>query len=680
MAAASAAPRIFVSYARSDGKEIAAELRRRLQDEHGFPLWQDLADMEGGRDWWQQITEAIDHVEFLVLVMTPAALGSEYVRREWRYARQQGRCVIPVIGAEGIDFTVLSGWMRRSHFVDPTSPSSGAVSSARSRGRARPRVRRSWSRTCPTFSSAGRANSSSWSLRCSTRTARSRSRSPRRCAAPAATARPRSPARSVTTKRIQSAFDDGILWVTLGEQPGDIQGHVVDLIEVLTGERPGFSTLDAATTRLAEALGERRMLIVIDDVWNAAHTRPFLQGGPYCARLITTRNSDALPTNARRIDVDAMKGSEANELIRYDLPDGEDDVIKRLAARLGEWPLLLKLVNGALRRRVDEMNQSLSDALTWVSIALDRRGLAAFDAREAEDRSQAVAKTLGVSLELLNEDDRARFAELATFPEDVDVPLNTVAALWGCTAGLDDFDTEDLCGRFFGLSLLLRLDLATRRTRLHDVIRGYLQAEQKERLLTFHADMVGAYRAQSPEGWYAGPDDGYFFQYLPYHLGKAERIEELRELLFDYRWLRAKLKAVGLAGVIQDFELLRTDEQTRRMAAGLRMSAHALASDPRQLAGQLLGRFVADDGPEIATLLTEAREGADRPAFLPLRPTLTPPGTVLIRILAGHGGRIRAAAALPERGQALSGADDGTLRLWDLEGGQEVRRFTGHLG
>ena len=90
MAPAPAAPRIFVSYARSDGKEIAAELRRRLQDEHGFPLWQDLADMEGGKDWWLQITEAIDHVEFLVLVMTPAALASP--------SRAQGVALRPPAG------------------------------------------------------------------------------------------------------------------------------------------------------------------------------------------------------------------------------------------------------------------------------------------------------------------------------------------------------------------------------------------------------------------------------------------------------------------------------------------------------------------------------------------------------------------------------------------------------
>ena len=66
-------PRIFISYARTDGESFAKELRRRLR-EHGFSLWQDRTEMEGGKDWWQQIVEALDHVEYLLLVMTPAAL------------------------------------------------------------------------------------------------------------------------------------------------------------------------------------------------------------------------------------------------------------------------------------------------------------------------------------------------------------------------------------------------------------------------------------------------------------------------------------------------------------------------------------------------------------------------------------------------------------------------------
>jgi TIR domain len=155
MGPASAAPRIFVSYARSDGKAPAVELRRRLQDEHGFPLWQDVADLEGGKDWWRQVIGAIDHVEFLILVMTPAALRSEYVRRAWRYARQQGRCVIPVIGAKGIDFDALPGWMRRAHFVDPAEPDQWRRFVRTLEGPCRATRVPSRSTTCPRTSSRG---------------------------------------------------------------------------------------------------------------------------------------------------------------------------------------------------------------------------------------------------------------------------------------------------------------------------------------------------------------------------------------------------------------------------------------------------------------------------------------------------------------------------------------------
>jgi hypothetical protein len=96
---------VFISYARSDGERQAMNLRQRLEAA-GIRLWQDRASMEGGRDWWLQITAALDAVEFMVLVMTPAALNSPLVRKEWQYARQHGVCVYPVIGS-ALDFSVL---------------------------------------------------------------------------------------------------------------------------------------------------------------------------------------------------------------------------------------------------------------------------------------------------------------------------------------------------------------------------------------------------------------------------------------------------------------------------------------------------------------------------------------------------------------------------------------------
>ena len=51
-------------------------------------------------------------------------------------------------------------------------------------------------------------------------------------------------------------------------------------------------------------------------MWKSAHVEPFLQGGKRCARLITTRMTDALPKAAKKVKVDAMRESEAVELLR----------------------------------------------------------------------------------------------------------------------------------------------------------------------------------------------------------------------------------------------------------------------------------------------------------------------------------------------------------------------------
>ena len=43
---------------------------------------------------------------------------------------------------------------------------------------------------------------------------------------------------------IEDAFSDGVLRVALGEKPEDLVGRIADLIEILTGERPGVTHLE----------------------------------------------------------------------------------------------------------------------------------------------------------------------------------------------------------------------------------------------------------------------------------------------------------------------------------------------------------------------------------------------------------------------------------------------------
>ena len=135
----------------------------------------------------------------------------------------------------------------------------------------------------------------------------------------------------------------------------------------------------------------------------------------------------------------------------------------------------------------------MPDALAYINEALDECGLTIFDARDAQDRSQAVAKTLNVSFQLLTEDEYTRYTELSIFPEDIDIPLATLQKLWGVRGGLGKIKTEKLCEDFFRLSLVLSFDPTTRTIRLHDVIRSYLQQEVGAALPALHAQLLDAY-------------------------------------------------------------------------------------------------------------------------------------------------------------------------------------------
>jgi hypothetical protein len=123
-------------------------------------------------------------------------------------------------------------------------------------------------------------------------------------------------------------------------------------------------------------------------------------------------------------------------------------------------------------------------------------------AHNETDRSKAVAHTIGLSLDLLDQARQARFGELGIFPEDADVPVDIVARFWAETGGLDAGETEDFLNKLSDLSLLLHLDLDRRTLRLHDIIRHFLLDQAgKERLVAEHK-CVGCenrHRARPPQ-------------------------------------------------------------------------------------------------------------------------------------------------------------------------------------
>ncbi len=660
-------PRVFISYARKDGELAARDLRRRLvAGPPALTVWQDRAELEGGVGWWKQITDALDVVEFLVLVMTPAAQRSAMVQREWRYARQRGVCVYPVHSlAIPVDFSALPRWMRKAHFFEVEHEWDTLVAHL-----ARPAVAKRVPFMAPDLPAGF--------------VARPEVMSPLRHALLRATGE-----EVAITTALQGAgglgkttlaialchdedvlefFDDGILWVTLGNEP-KVLDELAKVYVALSGRRPAFVDRDDAAYHLAQVLEERNCLIVIDDVWNPAHLKPFLRGGKGCVRLLTTRLSEIGP-QARRFAIDTMNAAQATELLAKGLTVTVRDrpALRGLAKRLGEWPLLLELANAQLRRRVDK-GEALRRAIAHAEERLQRDGVTAFDLRRAEQRQEAVARTMQLSLDLLDDRELEAFLQLAVFPEDVDIPLAVAGELWG----LDAFEAEELAQLLDDISLT-RLSLRTGSMRLHDLIRSYA--------LNCVPDLPGAHRRMSallPAAALASTD--YAWRWLPFHLLQSGQREALRDLLDDPAWLLRKLHHTDVVALGEDFDLLNDDPESGLVQQALKLAAAVLAKNPAQLPGQLLGRLpAAPDRPRLQALRARAQEFADEAWLRPLRSLLTPSGSPNIATLVGHGAPVLCLALSDDAAFVVSGGADGSVRVWDWRRGRALAVMQGPPG
>ncbi len=86
---------IFISYSRRD-QEFVARLAANL-NEQVAGVWFDQAAIQVGQKWHDEIMDGIQECKVFVLVLSPDAVESRYVREEVNKALELGKVIIPVL-------------------------------------------------------------------------------------------------------------------------------------------------------------------------------------------------------------------------------------------------------------------------------------------------------------------------------------------------------------------------------------------------------------------------------------------------------------------------------------------------------------------------------------------------------------------------------------------------------
>jgi len=432
------------------------------------------------------------------------------------------------------------------------------------------------------------------------------------------------------------------------------------------------------------------------DVWNVADADPFDAQAAPSRLLITTRNQGvAKGLGAAVREIRELKSADALTMLAAyagrsvdALPKVADDIVREC----GELPLAVAMAGAMLQDRPEGQWPTLLEQLKNA----DLEHLAADLRQYREHRSMLAA--LDVSVQELPEDVRLRYLDFAVFPEDIEVPERVLHQLWGA-AGVKLFTAQQTVNVLADRSLLRRVNRSRRHEgdrrddhpasprndeevylTLHDLQHDYVRAKGGD-LVPRHARLVEAYRSTSPDrNLHAVEPDGYFFEHIARHVRDGEGTAALRSLLFDHRWLQAKLNATGVNALLADFELLdlAKDEPLRLLRDALRLSGHVLSRRPEELPSQLLGRLRGAPEQELQYACARVDSENVSPVLLPMWPSLQPPGGALLWTLEGHSNSVRAVVLSADGKGAVSASADGTLKVWDVETGQEKRTLKGH--
>jgi WD40 repeat protein len=679
--------KLFLSYARSDDEPFVARLYSRLQAE-GFDVWYDRESMPNrGLSFTQEVRDAIDRCERLVLVAGPIALSSPYVKSEWQHALLFGRSVITILRLGTLED--LPKELQLHHIPDFRDPHSfdEVFSQLLRQLKDEPAEWGPLLTPVPTLPLPYLPRGDDLDMLT-------------RCVLPDVTGPAVVSGTAQTTaiaglpgigksmlavafarlSQVRRTFQDGIVWLTLGQTRPALE-TLRELLLACDVQVARDAAWNEVRPALSSALRDRKCLIVVDDVWNSKDLEALRNAlGRFCRLVITTRiTSVAESLQAQLVRLDLLSESEALAFLAASAGNNypQPRLARELVRECGCLRLALAICGAKLKRGTlaeDLLYQLAAAKIDFLAANLPNYQYSdAYKAMQAsvdalEKETSNPAKPLQATL----------YLGMAVFSADELLPESVLMMWWRSRSSKNEPELREMLIDLADQHLL-RLDgqAPNRTISLHDLQFDYLHARstaEKGSAQGIHRDFIEAYRAVCHGNWTLGPDDDYFFLHLGYHLVKAGLVDELGDLLGNFDWLN-RVSSISIRLLLADFDRLPSTRSRSLVRRAIHQSTPALADDSSQLAGQLLGRLGDTKEDDIKLLLSAARKWQGRPWLRPLQTSLITPDFPLNLVLSGHEGRVRTLACSPDGRTIVTASNsspDQTIRVWSLDSGLEL--------
>jgi WD40 repeat protein len=680
----SEAIKIFLSYARKDGGDLA----RRLHDDlkaRGFAPWLDKHRIGGGASWTDDIEQALDAAALFLAVMTHGSYESEICRAEQLRALRKGKLVIPLLGQSDPDVVPL--YFETRNYRDLSANYAAAfsellddIANGRSPGTLAAKYRSTPYNTVPALplNYVERASE----LR-ALRDALITDGDGRHIALTALRGMG-GIGKSILAQAlchdpvVQQAFPDGIVWLIIGrESTTDTLTRLREAAKALRDDLAHYENETAAKNRFRSILRDQAVLIVLDDVWDAYAVEPFSGDSPRSRLLITTRDgSIAAGTGATEHIADLLTEADARSVLSKwsgVAVGNQPSEAAALIRETGRLPLALAMIGAMLRGKPEKY---------WARVVtlLQEADLAKIRAQFPDYPHHDLFRAMEVGVAALDETTRVRYMGLAVTLEEMVIERPVQRTLWGCDEG-EALDTAEM---LIGLSLAERVG-EDGAIRLHDLQLDFLRARwpDREALQLIHGALQLSMHVLAE-------DSGQFSSQMVGRLlthrdkpGVAKFMDEITAAA-PLPWFRplypcfdapggALLRTlVGHSHWVDDVSVTPDGKRAVSASADCTLKVWDLDTGRclRTLEGhraQVKGVAVTPDGKRVVSASYDHT----------LKVWDLETGRVL-HTLEGHSLLVYAVAVTPDGKRAVSASFDDTLKVWDLDTGRALYTLVGH--